>query len=327
MRLRTISLAAFVVLAATAPLPARSQTSTAAVVNGAPLQRWEVERELSGLISAGSYHRNVAAERRAELEQEALDRLILKELESQWLRQRRLPYDSESAADAWRAVRQRFDSEEAYQAALRSKGIDDAGFRRAFERDAAATAAEAEVVSRVAEPTALEIEVYFLLHGDDYQRPESRHVVHALVYVPASASREQWDRAEERAEELVRGARASRTSLLAASRGLQEQVPPRLRDQIGDLGFVHRGSLQPALDDAVFGISPGEISDPVRSIYGYHVIQVLEVNPPKALELVEVREAVVDRMVREARSQALAEFASSLRESARIEVSAWPESP
>lgn len=319
----------FILIAVSCPfaLPVGAQTTVIAVVDGARLQRWEVERELALLISVGSYHRSVSPERRAELEQEALDRLILKELQSQWLRERGITVDPADVEREWRAVRQRFDSEEAYQDALHKKGLDDTGFRRAFERDAAAAAAESEVLGRVDEPTELEAEVFFLLHRDEYRRPEARHAIHALVYVPKTATVEQWDRAKERAQEVVRAVREEGTPLIEVALELRDRVPPQHRDEIGDLGFIHRGSLQPALDEVVFTTAPGGVTDPVRSIFGYHVIQVTEVRPPKDLDLDEVRDAVMDRMSRERRAQALAEFADSLRAGAEIEVIAWPDSP
>lgn len=316
--------AVVIACAAQAVASAGAQNAVIAVVNGAPLQRWEVERELAQLVSAGSYHRNISAERRAELEQEALDRLILKELESQWLRTRKIAVDPVVVEQSWAEVRMRFDSEEAYQSALRMKGIDDAGFRRSFVRDAAAAAAEASVVGEIAEPTELEVEVFFLLHRDEYRRPEARHAVHALVFVPPTASPDQWDRAEQRALDLVSEVRDRGTSLEEAARPLQDRVPPKHRDEIGDLGFVHRGSLQPALDAAVFAAPPGSVTDPVRSIYGFHVIEVIEVRPPEDLELGEVRDSVVDRIVRERRERALAEFEDHLRAEAKIEVMGWP---
>jgi parvulin-like peptidyl-prolyl isomerase len=48
----------------------------------------------------------------------------------------------------------------------------------------------------------------------------------------------------------------------------------------GDLGFVGKGQFVKEFEDAVKALSIGQVSDPVKSQYGYHVIQLLETRPP-----------------------------------------------
>ena len=48
----------------------------------------------------------------------------------------------------------------------------------------------------------------------------------------------------------------------------------------GDLGFVGKGQFVKEYEDAVRGMQVGQVSDPVKSSYGYHVIQLLELRPP-----------------------------------------------
>jgi hypothetical protein len=50
-------------------------------------------------------------------------------------------------------------------------------------------------------------------------------------------------------------------------------------DEGGQLGFLDQGSLPQGLDEVVFSLAEGEVSDPVQSPSGYHIFQVLEVVP------------------------------------------------
>ncbi len=47
----------------------------------------------------------------------------------------------------------------------------------------------------------------------------------------------------------------------------------------GDLGFVEKGKLMPSYESAAFALQPGEISQPVETPFGFHVIQLIEKTP------------------------------------------------
>jgi parvulin-like peptidyl-prolyl isomerase len=176
------------------------------------------------------------------------------------------------------------------------------------------------MVAGVPAPTEAEVEVYFILQREKYMTPEARRVVHALVYVPPTAGREEWQRAERSARALAREVAEDNLSLLEAADSLREQVPPRFKDQVGDIGYVHRGSLTPAVDEAVFAAEPGSVTEPVATIYGYHVLQVVDARPPRPLELFEVRDAVAERYVIEQRQRKLQKFERELREMSVVKV-------
>jgi peptidyl-prolyl cis-trans isomerase SurA len=57
---------------------------------------------------------------------------------------------------------------------------------------------------------------------------------------------------------------------------------PGTRDRGGDLGFVRRGTLVQEFEAVAFTLSPGELSQPVATNFGYHLIQTLEIQGDKA---------------------------------------------
>lgn len=58
----------------------------------------------------------------------------------------------------------------------------------------------------------------------------------------------------------------------------------------GDLGYLLEGELIPELDKIAFSLKPGEISDILKTEFGYHILLVTEFVPPRKLEFEEVRE-------------------------------------
>ncbi len=294
----------------------------AVTVNGFRLENWEADRELAGKISNTMFHRRIPPERMRELRREALDGLILKELKRQWAEHTGLEVDENEVTEAIRTVRERFADQAAYRAALAKKGISEETFRRAFERDAAAAAADRLIEGRVEPPTPEDVRKYYIDHRDRYTMPESRRVVHLLVFVDPGSGSAERDRAEERARELAVRARAGtplKDLVDEASKGL----PPKYGDQVGDLGFIHRGTLMGGLDDAVFSAPVWAVVGPERSLYGFHVFQVLETKEERPLPFDEVRDAIAGSIERSRRAEAMEAFERGLRDDARIETGSW----
>ena len=64
----------------------------------------------------------------------------------------------------------------------------------------------------------------------------------------------------------------------------------------GDLGWIQRGVMVEAFDKVLFALKVGEISPTVRTSHGFHVIQVQEIEPPKAKPFASVA-AEIDRKI------------------------------
>ena len=67
----------------------------------------------------------------------------------------------------------------------------------------------------------------------------------------------------------------------------------------GDLGLFGRGRMVPEFEAAVFSMTPGEISDPVKSAFGFHVIHLTDMQQEVTQSLDEVRESISNTLKRE----------------------------
>jgi len=299
---------------------------SACVIDGVALDVWEAERELALRVTNSTFHRRIPPDRMVEFRQEALHALVLKELKLLWAEDKGIQVDQETAEAAWRKVRDRFDSEAAYLAALETKSITDEGFRRAFTRDAAADAVDQLIQDQVKPPSGEDIVFKYLNNKADYTMPESRHVIHLLVFVSPNASATEREKAEKRAVKILNEAKSGK-ALLQLTDEAAKGLPPKYLDQVGDLGFVHRGTLVGGLDDVVFSAPVGEIVGPEKSIYGFHILQILEARAGRLLPFDDVKEAVAASLGRERRAEGLRTFEAGLLASAQIEIGEWVEQP
>ncbi len=106
--------------------------------------------------------------------------------------------------------------------------------------------------------------------------PGARRVRHILVKLPKAASQQQVEAARGQVEALRQ--RIMRGVSFAEVARSESQDLGSAR-QGGDLGFVRRGEMVKAIDEAAFKLSIDEVSKPVRSRFGWHLIEVTASRP------------------------------------------------
>src|SRR5262249_19553980 len=84
----------------------------------------------------------------------------------------------------------------------------------------------------------------------------------------------------------------------------------------GDLGFFTRGTMLKPFEDAAFGLEVGQISDPVQTQFGWHIIKVEEKRDQPLPTFDQVKEAIIAQLVQ----QKAQEVVTGLRASAKVEV-------
>jgi foldase protein PrsA len=88
---------------------------------------------------------------------------------------------------------------------------------------------------------------------------------------------------------------------------------PGSKDAGGDLGVVSKGQMVPEFDEAVFSLAKDEISQPIKTSYGYHIIQVTDITEAKQSTLDEVKEDISSTLVNEKKGQVWQDWLDSIR--------------
>lgn len=122
---------------------------------------------------------------------------------------------------------------------------------------------------------AVDLRKYYDENREKFERVRFRQILIAVEggdVPPRSGRPLSDDAAKKRAESIVgdlrRGGRFEQAAQASDDAGGANRG--------GDMGTVRRGMLPPDIETVVFGLKPNEISDPIRTRYGYHIFQVTD---------------------------------------------------
>jgi peptidyl-prolyl cis-trans isomerase SurA len=164
--------------------------------------------------------------------------------------------------------------------------------------------------------TEKQIEEYYLDHPDEFRAEEGvvlRHILFPLSYPPApevlDATLKEADRVRQ---EILDGMRFEE----AAAQYSQDATA----GQGGWLGFFRKGSLSPEMEDGIVDLEEGEVSEPVQTALGVHLLKVEERTTGDIRPLEKVRGGIQEKLYEEAAERQFEEWRKELRKNAHIEV-------
>ena len=154
-----------------------------------------------------------------------------------------------------------------------------------------------------------ELRALFEAERESFVTPEKREVSHILISVPADA--------DSTAEEEARARLAALGSRIEVGESFEDLArensdDPGSATAGGSLGFIERGVMVPPFEEAAFALAPGELSEPVRSSYGWHLIKVTSVQGSRGATFEEVRDQVLAQYRTREAERIYVEYAETL---------------
>jgi parvulin-like peptidyl-prolyl isomerase len=262
-------------------------------------------------------------ERRLQLQSRVIDDLLRKRLIAQEIERRRIvisptDIDDRTEIEFERILRQNNLTEEQAAQILQRQGRTLESFKREL-RQAVELHLQTErlrdLVVGPIEPTEQELSAYLEEHREDYDTPEEVHARHILIRVPEGASEAEIAQAKKQIEDIKKELENGADFAELAKKYSQD---PGSAPNGGDLGFFRRGQMVKEFEDAAFSLEPGQISDPVRTQFGFHLIKVEEKKPAQHPELAQIRERVLKDYIAAERDRRFEQFYAELKAHAKI---------
>jgi nitrogen fixation protein NifM len=187
----------------------------------------------------------------------------------------------------------RYPDETTFLNDLENNGMDEDILRHALERELRVDAILEKVASRAADINELDVSLYYYLHMERFHQPETRTVRHILVTI----NDDYPENTRENAKQLIDKIRArvqKKTRLFSEQALKHSECPTSMNG--GLLGRVPRGQLYPQLDDVLFRLKTGEVSDVVESEVGFHVLLCEKIHKEGPASLREARPKIQEHL-------------------------------
>ena len=153
--------------------------------------------------------------------------------------------------------------------------------------------------------TPAEVQSYYDANITQYQTPEQVRASHILLNVAGKDEAAVRKQAESVLAQVKAGG-----DFAELARKFSEDEGSKVNG--GDLDYFSRGRMVPEFEAAAFALAPGQVSDLVRSQFGFHIIKVVDKKPAVTRPLDEVRAQIEEQLKRQRADEQVANRATQL---------------
>ncbi|MEX2586387.1 MAG: peptidylprolyl isomerase [Actinomycetota bacterium] len=295
---------------------------TAALVCGAvdctPIAEKEVNDAFAETAAAaqeaGTFEGPRGAQNRLDAQREILADLIMREVGLQQAQVMGVQVSEAEVDERVQQIRSQFESGDAFAAQMESEGLTVDELRGFIRRDLTFVEVQ-EDVAKDAAPSDEEVAEFYELNRSQFEaQVRVAHIVVCENFDEQQRSCTPSPGDEELAQQIVTRAREGEDFAALAAEHSADAVSAM---NGGELGYLSRGDLVGPLEEAAFNLfEPGDISEPVRTDFGLHIVKLLEVGQP----LEAARERIADNLQVEQETKAFEDWLNDALKDARINV-------
>lgn len=297
---------------------ANANQKAAAIVNGTAIIEDVLLAEINKKLPLISIHSRVSERRFQEIRSQVLNELIEEELLYQEAKKRKLKVNSEKLNQRIKLMKSRYSSERIFLEELAKINISyDEWVDKLERRLLIRQLQQQEIVDKI-KVTNQDAHKYYKEKLEKFVVPERLKLLHILVSVDPGAMKVGWEAGLEKTQKIYKRIIDGEDFSLLAQKLSDDTTS---RKQGGDIGWLHVGQLLPELDEAARQMKVGEVSQPVRTIYGYHLLKLEGSKPSRQLSFEEIdvktlKTKLQKKLIEERRE----DFIKKLRAQANIQI-------
>ncbi|MCG6552637.1 MAG: peptidylprolyl isomerase [Candidatus Magnetominusculus sp. LBB02] len=155
----------------------------------------------------------------------------------------------------------------------------------------------------MAQVSAEEVKAYYDNNTKEFTQQEQIKASHILVKTE--------EEAKSAAEKIKKGE-------AFASVAKAVSIDKMTAEKGGDLGYFSKGQMEPSFDEAVFKLKKGEVSPPVKTTFGYHIIQVTDVKPPTKVDFDSAKDMIKQLLTEQKKNKAFDDYYSGVEKGYKV---------
>jgi len=159
------------------------------------------------------------------------------------------------------------------------------------------------------EPSEEELREFYDANQGQFSVAEERQASHILIQLEEGADEAAVTAARKKAEDLVTRLKAGESFESLAKENSDD---PGSAEMGGDLGYFGRGLMEPDFEEVAFSLKLGEVSEPVLTPFGYHIIKVTGIREKETKPFADVRDEILAQFQNDAAERAYFELAEKL---------------
>jgi peptidyl-prolyl cis-trans isomerase SurA len=311
----------FILLLSTVlPLTAGAETiiSIMAVVNDEIITTLDLDKEIKLMAREANRKEPFSAEETAKLRLTAVNRLVDRKLAEQKIKELDIKISEEEIRQSIEEVKKQNNmSQERFVEALAGQGLSFEQYKGQIREQLERLRLMSQEVKAKVQVNSKELLDYYIANLSKHGAQELYKARHILLAVPKDAQEADIALLREKGDRILKEARGGADFIELAKKYSDD---PNAAKDGGELGTFKKGDLLPEMEEIVLKLQPGEVSEPVRSKSGVHIIKLEQKYFGDAKPFETVKGEIEETLYKQKSEARFNQWVSDMRKSASIDI-------
>ncbi len=287
-----------------------------AVVNGVTIKQAVFDSEFNAIKKKiASQGKPVSEEQLAEIKKRIVDNLIDQELLFQESQKQKIKVKQAEIDDSLATIKKKFNNEADFTKALTEINVSKKDLLAKVQQNLAIKKLVQTNIIRKINISEKESRDFYTAHPDYFKLPEQVKASHILIKLDPKADISQEAEAKKKITNLQKQLKQGEDFATLAK--IYSEGPSNTKG--GDLGYFKRGQMVKPFEAVAFVLKPGEISDVVKTQFGFHLIKVTDKKPGKNVDYDDAKQKIIPYLKQEKEKQEISQYIQEIRKKATIE--------